>query len=388
MKHAQSGQPGVITLPQSAKHEPPASPPAHSRHSQSGPRPPSGTDASTQPALEQPHAKQERRRRARGTRSDSPLKQGASLAPSDADEPPAESPVLGDAGAATPSKTSGRKRRGGKGSRQPSPPPIEGIPIEQPAPAFPSTTPPQTDFAALATHSRSVPPDPFSQPPRVDAWDMPAAPQHADKPKENLSWQQELLRNGSASALSSTRNKAESPVQRSRSRGMTGKDARTSGSSGASSSSNGRARPPLHASVSENGTAAGPSLNWQQELLLQSDATALAQQAPPPTASGLTPARQRRNLVKDSITFGLSGLDLTDEDIDTHASPRRSQPHSRARTQPSSHAATGFSTPTKAQPVQPVEPRYAGPTFHNSPAASSLPMPSFMLRRKVDALAI
>ncbi|BGP39834.1 hypothetical protein JCM10449v2_003786 [Rhodotorula kratochvilovae] len=390
MKHAQQQhhhhhkhqqQPGLLSLPQSPKLD---SPPAPSLNP---------ANPSPLPSAELDHAKADdgrRRRRAKQNRAESPLKHGAAL-DSSADEAHVAHPEgPADATAATPTKSSRRRR--GKASRQPSPPPTEGVAIpalEQPVPSFPSTSPPQTDLSALAHHSRSVPPDPFLQPPRFDAWDMPTVAAAGDAPKQNLSWQQELLRSGSVNSHTGGRGKGDSPVARPRSRDVAGRDARTGGSSSsASSSTTGKARPPLHASLSESGTTgAGPSLNWQQELLLQMDPAAIAQQQPAAnTTTGLTPARQRRNQIKDSITFGLTNLDLSEDDSDVFASPgaRRSGQPSRGRTQPSSAVATGFSTPTK--PQQLVEPRYAGPTFHNSPAPSSLPTPSFM-RRKVDVVA-
>ncbi|GAA6049591.1 hypothetical protein JCM3770_005024 [Rhodotorula araucariae] len=381
MKHAHPHHhhPASVALPHSAKLE---SPPAPSLNPA---RP------SPRPATEPDHAKADdnrRRRRAKQNRAESLLKH--SVDDSSDDHSLAHPEGTADAAAATPNKSSRRRR--GKASRQASPPPTEAdaAPVlEQPVPSFPSTTPPQTDLGALAHHSRSVPPDPFLHPPRFDdAWDMPTVA--GDAFKQNLSWQQELLRNGSVNSRDTGRAKGDSPVARPRSRDVAGRDTRTGGSpSSASSSSTGKPRPPLHASLSENGTTgAGPSLNWQQELLLQMDPAATAQQQPPANAAaGLTPARQRRNQIKDSITFGLSNLDLSEDDNDVFASPgsRRSGQQSRGRTQPSSVAATGFSTPTK--PQQLAEPRYAGPTFHNSPAPSSLPTPSFM-RRKVDAVAV
>ncbi|GAA5944716.1 hypothetical protein JCM3775_006478 [Rhodotorula graminis] len=353
------------------------------------------------PTTQVDHAKlddNKRRRRHKQNRAETPLKHEASLSSSD-DSAPVQAPATTtvDSSAATPSKSARRRR--GKSTRQPSPPPHDGTELEHPAPVFPSTTPPKTDLGALAHHSRSVPPDPFLQAPRLDAaWDMPAvAASGTDSPKQNLSWQQELLRSGST--RSATR--GDSPVARPRSRGVSSnaKDSR----SNAQAASAAKSRPALHTSHSESGTTgAGPSLNWQQELLLSMDPAGTVQQQPSQAQqqqqlgapAGTTPARQRRNQIKDSITFGLSSVDLSEDDTDVFASPgsRRGGHAGASRggrsAQPAS-APTSFSTPSKAQqqqaaPASLVEPRYAGPTFHNSPAPSSLPMPSFMLRRKVD----
>ncbi|GAA5835633.1 hypothetical protein JCM11251_002983 [Rhodosporidiobolus azoricus] len=412
----QQPTPGIINLPQSKSSDmsssSPASSPNRSRHSQAGSSPHSRPDKPL-PTEEDPVAKDaesKRRRRGKQNRSDSPLKQSAAVL----------EPVLGMGGDeavnSTDSPSKSRRRRGGRANRQASPPlPGADAGAEQP---FPSTTPPQSDYDAFSSlHSRSVPPNsslmhhshPRSRFPDAqssgDEWEVPAVP---IKPRENLSWQQELLRSGSTSSSSqNVRAKGhESPQSRPRSR-VNGKDARTTGSAGSATSNGAKSRPPLLTSVSDNGTATGSSLNWQQELLLHtSDLSALHQPSPVKPVSNLTPARQRRHQQRDNITFGLGDLDLDDgsEELDDiFASPGRnsaggggrnaphlSQAASRNRTNPSSAAATGFSTPMK--PIQPsaaavvVEPRYAGPTFHNSPAPSSLPVPSFMLRRKVEGV--
>ncbi|GAA5857539.1 hypothetical protein JCM8547_009328 [Rhodosporidiobolus lusitaniae] len=410
MRQQQSQVPGIITLPQHkhADSSSAASSPnlRHSSPSLSHSVLPD-KPAPTVEGTAQKDQESKRRRRGKQNRNEgtAPL-------------PDAESGPQPDILAVTPGKAR-RARRGGRANRQASPPLPEG----DASTAFPSTTPPQSDYDAFSSlHSRSVPPDPNIKHhlhPRShfpdaqssgDEWEVPTLPV---KPKENLSWQQELLRSGSGSG--SARSKGnESPASRARSRGN-GKDARTTGSLGSASSMSaatgsggGKARPPLHTSVSENGTAAAtgganPSLNWQQELLLQTpDLTTLHQPSPvkPVALSALTPARQRRFQAKDNITFGLGELDLEDDLADdVFASPGRNgrpvPPHlqhqqgtprqHRGGSHSNSAAATGFSTPTKAvapalAPVS-LEPRYAGPTFHNSPAPSSLPVPSFMRRR-------
>jgi len=397
----------LLSPPRSPKVDTPPASSASPRHSHKSLVPTVQVDQAK-------HDDPKRRRRHKQNRGETPLKHEASLSSSSSDEQPAPATTTTTAAAAadtssssaaTPSKSARRRR--GKATRQPSPPPHDGTQLEHPAPVFPSTTPPQTDLGALAHHSRSVPPDPFLQAPRFEAaWDMPAvAASGTDSPKQSLSWQQELLRSGST--RSATR--GDSPVARPRSRGVSASTAKDSRSTGTASSAASKSRPALHSSHSETGTTgAGPSLNWQQELLLSMDPAVMAQQQPSQPQSqqqqqqqqlgapaGITPARQRRNQIKDSITFGLANVDLSDDDADVFASPgSRRGGHAGAsrggRSAQSSSAPTSFATPPRAPqqaaPAGLVEPRYAGPTFHNSPAPSSLPMPSFMLRRKVDVV--
>ncbi|BGP02643.1 Proteophosphoglycan ppg4 [Rhodotorula toruloides ATCC 204091] len=394
--------PGIITLPQAKLGESgpsSASSASPSRHSSPRSTPPSSVDKPV-PTVEQGEGK--RRRRTKANRAESPLKAEAVLAEALADAPEQavnasdNSDNAGVAATATPSKSS--RRRSGRANRQPSPPLPDASAasgLDQPAPAFPSTTPPRSDFAALAGHSRSVPPDPLSvrqhQYSLADAWDMPAVPQQSsDKPKESLSWQQELLRSGSLNSHSrngSNGKAGDSPAARTRSR-----TAKTT-SNPQPASNNSKSRPPLTTSVSDFGTSTNPALNWQQEMLLRTDDAQLVQQqsSSSNTSSTLTPARQRRNQIKDSITFGVAGLDLSEDDADVFGSsastPRRQQQQQRPRAQQSapvlSTGSTGYSTPVKVVP----EARYAGPTFHNSPAPSSLPVPSFLLRRKAEGVA-
>ncbi|GAA5983168.1 hypothetical protein JCM11641_006833 [Rhodosporidiobolus odoratus] len=405
--------PGIINLPQpKSQDSPPSSP--NLRHPGSSPRlKHTATLDKPLPTLHDPaHKDVEGRRRRRGkqNRMESPLKQVV-----DTEEDPAPiQPVSSSPPADTPTKA--RRRRGGRANRQASPPLPEQQPTSPEAP-FPSTTPPQSDYDPLSSiHSRSVPLDPIlSQQlrPRTrlpdaqsssDEWEMPAAAKTGDKAKQNLSWQQELLRNGSSTANGSKQRGSggnESPASRPRSR-VSGKDARTTGSVGSlssftSSSGITKVRPPLHASKSEHSTAGGPSLNWQQELLLQTPDLSTLRQPSPVKPSSLTPARQRRFQNKDNITFGLADLDLDADEIamvDDIFSPSRggrsqpphlSQPSSRNGAGAFFVAATGPTTPVKT--LEALEPRYAGPTFQNSPAPSSLPVPTFMLRKQGAPIA-
>ncbi|GAA6002467.1 hypothetical protein JCM10207_001136 [Rhodosporidiobolus poonsookiae] len=402
----QNNTPGIITLPQPKSSEPasPSASPNRSRSQRPGP-----SASSTDKPLashDDGHTKDNehrRRRRTKHNNADSPLKQ--SQLASESDSLPSLALNLPTEGTTTDTPTKSRRRRGGRANRQPSPP----LPDSAASP-FPSTSPPQSDYDAHSTmHSRSVPPDPVLNHhlhPRAcmhdaqssgDEWEMPAAkPSEAAKPKENLSWQQELLRSGAGSALNSKSKGNDTNGARPRSRlnggGGNGKDSLSRNGSLGSSASHGKPRPPLPTSVSENGTASGASLNWQQELLLHTtDLSTLHQPSPskPVPVTTLTPARQRRNQIKDSITFGLANIDLDeldDELDDVFASPGRRQAshgHSHSSSRQTSAAQTGFSTPTKA----PLEPRYAGPTFHNSPAPSSLPVPSFLLRKQAGVVA-
>ena len=228
-----------------------------------------------------------------------------------------------------------------------------------------------------------------------DEWDMPVLhisgnQQQQDKsakPKESLSWQQELLRAGSnnaSSAATTGRNGNNgSPVSRPRSRVQPAKDLRPAPMT--SNNSAGRSRPALATLHSDSFPSSSSSLNWQQELLLRTDEVQLVQQVTATTTTtavtSVTPARQRRNQIKDSITFGIATLDLAaaaETDVFSGAPASSNRRHKRATAVAPQVVENLVATPTKTA----VEPRYAGPTFHNSPAPSALPMPSFMLRRQ------
>ncbi|GAA5870702.1 hypothetical protein JCM3774_001729 [Rhodotorula dairenensis] len=388
--------PGIITLPQSKQFDRASSrsssPARSSRHRTAQPAPapvpePTARDKPTELVTAPKTAQTKRRNREK--RTDSPLKH--------ATDPADLVPEQDDTSSATtapdsPTKST-RKRRGGRAARQPSPP----MPPTADANLFAAPPPPPS-------HSRSLPSDRRSAHYNAllnveDEWDMPVlgadAQQHhhqqdkAAKPKESLSWQQELLRSGSNNLATSRSGNNGSPVSRPRSRGQGPKDLRP-----APMSATGRSgRPALTTSHSESFTASSSSLNWQQELLLRTDEVQLVQQVSTTTAvTSLTPARQRRNQIKDSITFGLADLDLVGGEADVFsgspvaapASSNRRQQQQQKRSAPQQQHVVVESlgvTPTKA-----VEPRYAGPTFHNSPAPSALPMPSFMLRRQAETV--
>jgi len=329
---------------------------------------------------------------------------------------PSHSVQLDENGVEQSTPTKSRNRRGRRGNRQTSPPLPE---INSQESGFSSTTPPLADSHA---HSQSVPPElpphhhhnHYSHQSSEDEWDMPSRGgkrTSGGAVKESLSWQQELLKTTSTSVAPRNthshnhrnENKLfESPNSRPSPR-------QTRNSVPTPHRHVTKARPVLHPSLSDtnaSSSSTNPSLNWQQEMLLQTDlqTSALSENRrthsssptkPTPVtvshtapSSTMTPARQRQQRIKDSITFGLNDLDLSDEPhsaedifnspISRHNSMNRRHQNQGTRRQ-SPPTNVEFATPTK---LESLEPRYAGPTFHNSPAPSSLPVPSFVLRRQ------
>lgn len=361
----------------------------------------------------------------------------------------------------TPTKS---RRRRGRATRQTSPPIPESLlgpaPVEE---GFTSTTPPQADQFSCHSHSQSVPPElplerkgssKYRHHSSGDEWDMPTLGgggtggrgrtiQQKNEPKENLSWQQELLKATNPTTTTTRHHHSKvgadsspKPSSSTRSTAVTSfnhppRQTRHSAPAPRNLQPTQKHAPPpprrpvLHPSLSDT----TPSLNWQQEMLLQTDhlqTSALLtndrQQQPQQTSdrrihsssptkpssssttnfstgdpskdvsSLLTPARQRQHRIKDSITFGLTDLEISDvhhqelepnhyqsSSISRHNS--LGQRNSRITTTPRRH-----SPPTSVEVITPTKdnlgPRYAGPTFHNSPAPSSLPVPSFVLRRQ------
>ncbi|GAA6061221.1 hypothetical protein JCM10212_002680 [Sporobolomyces blumeae] len=421
--------PGIINLPQAKSVDPASSAASSSNRHRSSCRPPV-----PQPQVEKPTAsldsqlahpssgsgEPKRRRRAKKTPAvDSlvPNVDGSLVSSGSTSLPVDENGV----DHSTPTKS---RRRRGRATRQTSPPlPDSADPLT--SGEFSSTTPPQADLPLPGlAHSRSVPPHLPVQAfhhslssSSEDEWDMPAVARQsgptAAQPKEALSWQQELLRtapNGHASTRS--RDQVDSPKTRpSRSRNTVPGASRHGAPKAA--------RPPLQSSQSDTAAPASsgnPALNWQQAMLLSSDLQTSAltdrrvhsssptKPSHPQVNSGMTPARQRQHRIKDSITFGLSDLDLSEFDgelepshsdvgyqspVSRHNSTTRRHGHhastSKGGSRRVSPPAVEFTTPTKTAGagLEVVgEPRYAGPTFHNSPAPSSLPVPSFVLRRQ------
>ena len=389
--------PGIITLPQSSKHLSSRSSSPRSSRPQLPPPPQPEPTALAKPAdiVNGAAIAGQTKRRNREKKSthttDSPLKHAT--APEEA--------VLDVAATVAPDSPtkSSRKRRGGRAARQPSPP----MPPTADANLFAAPPPPPT------SSSRSLGQDTTTRSAHYNAllnvedeWDMPVLhisgnQQQQDKslkPKESLSWQQELLRAGSNNSSSSTtaRNGNNgSPVSRPRSRVQPAKDLRPAPMT-SNNNSAGRSRPALTTSHSDSfpsTSSSSSSLNWQQELLLRTDEVQLVQQVTATTTTStatavtsVTPARQRRNQIKDSITFGIATLDLaaaSETDVFSNA-PASSNRRQKRAVAPQGVVDNLVATPTKSAAA--VEPRYAGPTFHNSPAPSALPMPSFMLRRQ------
>lgn len=392
----------------------------------------------------------------------------------------------------TPTKA--RRSRRGRANRQTSPPIPEALLLETPSTSerapvageeypstFSSTTPPQADSLLSHQESKSVPPELAQNHPGYrsrqhrqfqqhassgDDWDMPLngsngaasagnSSERFNEPKEGLSWQQELLKasappsrqhsvkgNGTSRIRSSgTGSTAVAPRQPTARHSLPAPRAhhhqqhQHQGPVHAHHQSKPK-RPTLHPSLSDSNAAGGnPSLNWQQEMLLQTEhlqtstlSTAVTHNhhndrrvhSASPTkpsssvgpaftassASKLTPARQRQQRIKDSITFGLNDLDISSADTSPHEEelePRSHHHVSRHNSVGHNHNqrrhATAITSPHRPSPptqivqlesvVTPTKgssdslgPRYAGPTFHNSPAPSSLPVPSFVLRRQ------
>ncbi|KAI5479140.1 hypothetical protein MNV49_004000 [Pseudohyphozyma bogoriensis] len=197
----------------------------------------------------------------------------------------------------------------------------------------------------------------------ADEWDMPVASTGPGTPVSNgLTWQQEeALKSASKSH---SKNNSSSSISQHNNGGARSRNA--SGRGGKADNKDKASRAAVSSSLSES---APSGLNWQQQLL-QSAPTA----SPQPTLDQphLSPGKARRAQLRDEETFGLSPSGSSSA-LDDLFSPN----NRRMRTPPHHH------TPTKnaGTPVGPVEPRYAGPTFHNSPAPSTLPTPTFLLRR-------
>ena len=176
-------------------------------------------------------------------------------------------------------------------------------------------------------------------------------------------------------------------------------------------------RPHLHGSASDSAAlpSTGSPLNWQQELFQsnpnssssfdQPIETTTKRQHSPTKQSHPNTQNTKRQSAKDDETFGLANLEFnpasprpqrTPHSTSTNdrstkpsksslKSPKPSRSSSNSLLPPStptskSTSNSGTSTPRSA--LGPGETRYAGPTFHNSPAPSSLPMPSFLLKRQ------
>lgn len=302
----------------------------------------------------------------------------------------------------SPSKSSG-KARGSRGKgRQASPPGIVPLVFPQsdssPTADHISRTAPSTRITLPERHSAPIVPagvDPLGErcaynSSSADEWDMPVGAAVVLGAGQSLNWQQEL--SGSASKASAGGRKANAS-----------KSNRPKLENNGSLKSTPKARPSLPASFSDTtsnnsysqlANDATSTLTWQQELLQQQPSSHHSQPQRQHTPSS-TPVKNARHQQRDDETFG-SGLSLANLDINqanyqhtptktnqhangNNSTPRRSQPPRPVPQQSRSTAHPQLSTPVKsAVSVQ----RYAGPTFHNSPSAGSLPTPSFLLRRQ------
>ena len=232
---------------------------------------------------------------------------------------------------------------------------------------------------------------------------------------EPLTWQQTSLSTASQATTSRT-----AQPERSRSTKQSNKATKPNGKIGA--------RPHLSGAVSDSAVlpATGSTLNWQQELF-QSNANSTSfdqaiespsvvshkrQQSPTKSSSSanLNSNHSRKQQAKVDQTFGIANLDFNPPSA---PSPRTQQPRNGSTTDrqakssktslkspkpsrsssnsllppstptPQSKSNSGTSTPRGSSAASAGgEARYAGPTFHNSPAPSSLPMPSFLLKRQ------
>lgn len=163
-------------------------------------------------------------------------------------------------------------------------------------------------------------------------------------------------------------------------------------------------------------------LNWQEALTQQSSPSKSFAPFSPPSSSNnnnnntngnTNGRRQQQQQLLDESTFGVSNDVFSSpspllQNARTASSSQRASPrlpsarnHSPAiQHSPSQHnqfatpprpsstsnlSFTSHSTNNNATPVAVVEARYAGPTFHNSPAPSSLGIPNFLAKKRAAA---
>lgn len=239
----------------------------------------------------------------------------------------------------------------------------------------------------------------------ADEWDMPVATPGRTVPVANLTWQQQEGLSRSASMGQVRADKARRSkkgtvgsntvvtdgknTSAGRARSGSLRHVASNPSTGSQASPH-KQRPPLNGFHSDS-AATTTGLTWQQELLQSSGGERSISPQKSHTASGKGPSRRQQQ--RDEQTFGIGSLDLTSgesasEDLfgalEPERTPRRSKNQQQQKQQKHSGDISArhqqYATPTKVS--MPAEERYAGPTFHNSPLPSSLPTPSFLLRRK------
>lgn len=358
-------------------------------------------------------------------RSGSPLKpsSAASSSPNGADLPPFPEAALSPIKAPRPTK---RQRRQISLRLADSIPPLAppnasirsaAVHILSPSPLHVNAPTPLLADVSLAPLSRSAPtarsPVPERQPSsgagRLDShqrpsassssdeWDMPTVANDG-KQKQSMTWQQETLRSTPGGGQ---RQRVESVPTRSS--GGANKEARKQ----QSKSSKAQRRPPLGGSVSDS--AAG--LTWQQELLQQSDSAPTPNRYSSSSSPSKNASTNRHQQERDEQTFGMGGLEIGDKGQfamdDLFSPPPPSPNHNHAYNQHQNNVSQNQSggntnggnnksgggrqqqqSKAPSTPTRAVEARYAGPTFHNSPAPSSLPTPSFLLRRQATSAAV
>ncbi|KAK4051183.1 hypothetical protein OIV83_003005 [Microbotryomycetes sp. JL201] len=282
---------------------------------------------------------------------------------------PASTPSVNPA----PASAKAKRTKGRSSSRQSSPPLASASAAAPTAPDTRTHSDSQEYTGSTQLHAF----DALAPSSSSDEWDMPAIDSLAiaQRTRDALTWQQQgLSRSNSGNkraAAKSAHNKQRPSAPRASGDVGAAKPSRNIANSkpqAAHQSSHASFTQVTHSHVSS-------ALTWQQELLQQSDS---ATARTPDSHKGVSPAKQRRQQQKDQETFGLGALDLATSDVSAHVTPKQINTQHVQNTSKPRHAAA---TP-KVTPSKPIEERYAGPTFHNSPLASSLPTPSFLLRKK------
>jgi hypothetical protein len=198
-----------------------------------------------------------------------------------------------------------------------------------------------------------------------------------------LNWQEEIARLAISSPSSSA----------SLSRANNGRSSRKSGSSNAAAVN--KAINPHNAVVAK--TATPSNLNWQEALSQQQTTRSYSL---PNVASPAKSAsnnhhnnNNRRQQILDESTFGPSNSSSSSLAHDVFSSSTSASLRSSPRPSPARRPSPNASTTTPTRPTNnatstPAEPRYAGPTFHNSPAPSSLGIPNFLAEKRAAEAAM